>query len=66
MAAGRAVDPAIVHADQDAVPGQPDIALHPVRAVVECASVGSESVFGFDRRRPAMSDHFGARSHTSL
>jgi hypothetical protein len=52
-----------VDADQDPVPGQPDVALQPVRAVVESPLVCSKGVFSFDRGRATMRNHVWPRSH---
>src|SRR4051794_25456791 len=43
-AVARAIEPPVVHADQMTVPGQPDVALQPVGAVLHRAEVGAERV----------------------
>ena len=51
-----AVDPAVVHADQVAVAGQPDVALQPVGALVDRPQVGAEGVLGQRVRGAAVRD----------
>jgi hypothetical protein len=43
-AVAGAVEPAVVHADQVAVAGEPDVALEAVRPVLEGAQVGTQGV----------------------
>ena len=58
--AGRgAVHPAVVHADQVAVAGQPNIAFDAVGALPQRQFVGGQGVLGAVGRRPPMGHHEG-------
>ena len=48
------VDPPVVHADQVPVPGEPDVALQPVGAVLDGPQVRAEGVLGQRVRRAAV------------
>src|SRR4051812_24915521 len=50
-------------ADQNAVAGQADIALEPVRALVEGSPVRRKGVLGFDSRRAPVSNYGRAGVH---
>ncbi len=56
-AVGGAVDGAVVHADQVAVPGQPDVALQAVGAGVDGSQVGGQGVLGDVAGGTPVGDH---------
>ena len=72
-AGGRAVHPAVVHAHQMPVSGQPDIAFDAVGAFLEGELVGGQGVLGALGRRAAMGnhervsgEHLVGRRHTAM
>ena len=56
-AVGRAVHPTVVHAHQMAVPGQPDVALHAVGALLQGQLVGGKGVLRTVRRGAPVGHH---------
>ena len=56
-AARRPVEPAVVHADQVPVAGEPDVAFHAVGALPEGEIVCGQGVFRSRSRRAAMGHH---------
>ena len=61
-----AVDPAVVHADEHAVAGQPDVALEGVGAVVERRLEGLQGVLRVRPGRAAVGDHLHRAGHGSI
>ena len=56
------VDPAIMDADQRAIPSQPDVAFDGIRPVLQGLEVGRQAVFGLVLIGSAMGDHLRYRS----
>ena len=56
-AAGGAVDPAVMHTDEDTVTGQPDVALETVGTFGNRPAIGRERVLRLVSRRATVRDH---------